>query len=73
MIEPRRELCFAHETPLAEVVPLMQHLDDYVAAEERLICTVNGPESTTVELLSEQVLTEHPTAMIFGLIHRAKR
>jgi hypothetical protein len=73
MIKPRRELCLAHEAPLPNATPLVQHLDDGLATEERLIREVNGTEATFVEFRAEQELTEHPTAVIFALFHRGKR
>ena len=61
MVEQRSQARRAHE-PLADVigglVARMQHLDDRLAAEQRLLRSVHGSKAAFADLFLDQELTE---------------
>jgi hypothetical protein len=72
MIEARGELCLAHEALQDNVIAtesLVEHLDDGLAAEERLLAPVHCAESTLVDSLSEDEFADHATAEVFAFPH----
>src|SRR5262249_9645080 len=72
MIEPRRELRFAHEALQHNIVAaeaLVKHLDDGFATEQRLLAPVHRAESALVDSLTKYELADHPSAEIFAFPH----
>jgi hypothetical protein len=72
MIEPRRQLRLAHE-PLHDHVVVaqaaMEHLDDRLAAEQRLLAAVHRAESAAADPLAEHELADRPPSKIVPLRH----
>jgi hypothetical protein len=74
MIEPRRELGLAHETPQDDVVAaqsLVKHLDDGFAAQQRLVAAIHRTESTFADSLAKDEVANHSPAKILAFPHPA--
>ena len=76
MIEPRREQRLAHEALQRDVVAaqaLVQHLDDRLAPEKRLLAPVHGTEPAFVDPLAKDELAKRPSTQVFEVIRHRRR
>ena len=72
VVEPRRELGLTHEPLQHDVVaaqPLVQHLDDRLAAEQRLLAAIHRAEAAFANALAKDELAERSAAEILALRH----
>jgi len=72
MVEPRRELRLAHEALQDHIVTaqaLVQHLDDRLPAEQRLLAAIDRAKPPFVDSFTKNEFADHPSAKILAIPH----
>jgi hypothetical protein len=72
VVQPRRELGLAHEALQHDVVPaqpLVQHLDDGLATQERLLTAIDRTKTTGVDSFAKNEFSDGTAAKVLAVTH----